>query len=126
MSNDPKVLSALERYGNAVRSVQDDIDAHKDVFSNHERLVGAVIDARTALEDVAAETAEEGAMTVTSNGDYKVTVTPQMQTVYDEEKILAALYLTREQALSQRIITENKRPPRISIGTTPVAHVAGV
>jgi hypothetical protein len=69
-----------------------------------------VIDARNVLDDTAAESGE-GA----SNEMFKVTVTPQTQTIYDESILLAKLGMTRDEAIAQKIIVINQRPARISV-----------
>jgi predicted transcriptional regulator len=103
--------TALQNYTRAMGAVESNIELNKPVFDRQRTLTMAVIDAENALRDAVAEDGKG-----VSNGLYSVTVTPQTQTVYDETKILSRLGITREQAVTEGIITVNQRPPKITIG----------
>lgn len=92
-------------------AIEENIKDHKDIFDAHERLVMQAIDAENALRDAVAD-AGEGV----SNGLYTVTFTPQTQTIFDEEKILAQVGMSKDVAVGMGLITVNQRPPRITIG----------
>jgi len=109
-----RATAALDSYTKACEDRDRHIADNTAVFKAHEMIVNRIIDAENNLRDIVAE---ENAPV--SNGEFRVTITPQTQTVFDEAKILGDLHLTREQALSQRIITDNPRPPRITIGRQP-------
>lgn len=97
----------LDRYTKAMEALQEDIADNATVFKNHENLVGAVIEAENDLRDVLADLAEAGDITGVNNGDYYASVTPQEQTVYDDELIKKTI---------PAAITTTKRPPRIVVG----------
>jgi hypothetical protein len=103
--------TALQNYTRAMGAVESNIEANKPVFDRQKNLTMAVIDAENALRDAVAEDGSG-----CSNGLYSVTVTPITQTVYDEAKILTRIGITREQAVTEGLISDNKRPPRITIG----------
>lgn len=98
--------SALERYTKAVEKRNEHIKANKTVFEEHERIVGAVIDAENDLRDEVAE-ANAGV----ENTDFKVIITPQTQRVYNEDKMKQIL--TPIQFAD--IVNDVTRPPKISI-----------
>ena len=123
MSNDPAVIAALSRYSSAEHSVRDDIQKNKSVFDNHERLVGSLIDARNALEDAAIASADPDAVTVTDNGEFRATVTPQNQVVIDPDQLRASHGKLITDELLSVLIKTVKRPPRVSVSTTPGARV---
>ena len=93
-----------------MQAVEDHIESNKGVFDAHQKLVMNVIDAENALRDSAAE-----AGTGVSNGAYTVSVVPQTQEVWDEERTLSALRVTKEGAIAAKLLQVNQRPPRITI-----------
>lgn len=98
--------SALERYTKAIEKRNEHIKTNKSVFDEHERIVGAVIDAENDLRDEVAE-ANAGV----ENTDFKVTITPQTQRVYNEDKLKQ--YLSGPQFAE--VVNDVTRPARISI-----------
>ena len=94
--------TALENYTKAMKNLTDHEEANKPVFAEHQRLAMLTIDADNALRDAVAE---EGAGVF--NESYKVTYTPQTQTIYNDEII---------KAKAPEAITTQERPPRITIG----------
>lgn len=102
----------LERYTKAFEALHEDIAENQNVFKPHERLVGMLIDAENDLRDAVVE---QGITEPFSDGSFNVSVTPQTQTTYNEEGILAKLGMTKEAAIAAGLITVTERPPRISI-----------
>lgn len=119
MSN---ITVALDKFSRAKQSVKEHIDDNKKVFGDHEKLVGALIDAESELRDAAAEL-EEGIPVaggvVASNNDFRILVTPQTQTFVDPEELKAIVENSAapigDKAAILSTIHVNKRPPRISI-----------
>ena len=107
MSN--RTASALDRYTAAVEARDQHIRDNQSIFSVHEQIVNRIIDAENELRDGVAE---EGAGI--SNGEFRVTVTPQSQEVCD----LEALKANWPQAAAATVKTF-QRPPRITIGRQP-------
>lgn len=101
----------LDNYTAAVHARDAHIEANNAVFSAHEQIVLRIIDAENALRDAVAVSKEP-----VSNGEFKVTITPQESEVTDIAKIdelvnLGVLsYGTRAQ-----IVKMQKRPDRITI-----------
>lgn len=102
--------TALNNYTNAVTAVRDFESVHEDVFSQHRRMGLGVVDARGALDDAFAEVGEG-----LDNGIFKVTVTPQSLTTYDEDRILGKLQMTRQAAIDAGLFTDQVRPARITV-----------
>lgn len=102
--------NALLKFTNATETVRDFERENDTVFGMHRRLGMAVIDARNELDDAVAESG-----TALENHKFRVTVTPQTMTTYDEAKILAKLGITREQAVAEGYIKEQVRPARITV-----------
>lgn len=102
---------ALQKYTSAVAKRNDHIEQHADVFKQHEKIVYDVIDAENELRDAVAESGQG-----LNNGLYNVTVTPQTQEVWDEEKLLKALNMSKDSAIAAGLLMINQRPPRITIG----------
>lgn len=102
--------TAVVKFASAKAAVAEHIEANKPVFNAHQNLVMNLIDAENELRDAVAESD-----TGISEGTVTVTREPQTQVVLDEEKILATLGITREQAVERGLIQINQRPPRITI-----------
>ena len=100
----------LEKFTEAKEKVEAHIEDNKPVFNAHQKLVMSLIDAENELRDAVAES-KEGV----TNGKYTVVCTPQEQVVFDEEKTLSALRVSREGALAAGVLVRNQRPPFISI-----------
>lgn len=100
----------LDKYSKAVAALKDHQRANATVFEEHQRLLFNVMDAENELRDKVAETkqGEKGL-------DHEVTVQEQTQEVWEEEKTLQALGLTKQGAIDRGLIAVNQRPPRISI-----------
>ncbi len=107
MSRTRQLLDACTATREAIES---HILANEGVFKSHQALVMRDVDARNALMDAIAESGETENI---SNGKDKVTITPQTQTVYDEEKIRKALI--GNPGLLFEVIKIQKRPSRIVI-----------
>ena len=101
--------SSLEKYTKSVEALNEHKAKNESVFSEHQRLLFSVIDAENELRDAVAESGEG-----LENEEFKVTVVPQTMKVYDEEKLKVLLTADK----FAEVVTEQKRPPRISI--TPV------
>jgi hypothetical protein len=108
-------LSALQLYARAVGAIEDHIEANKAVFDDHKRLVMAELDARSNLEDEAALEAESIAKEPVLAAGFRVVAMPQTQEVWDEQKVLGGLNMSREEALAKGLLVVNQRPPRIVI-----------
>jgi len=102
---------ALQKYSNVKDELNNHINQNKSIFDAHEKIVMKLIDAENELRDAVAESGQG-----LNDGLNIVTVTPQTQTVYDEEKILSALRVSKEGAIAAGLIQINQRPPRITIG----------
>lgn len=102
--------ASLNKYTAAVEAVEAHEKANSSIFIEHSRLGMLVLDARNELDDVVAEIGAS-----VSNNKFKVTVTPQTQTIYDEEKILARLNMSRDQAIGSGLIKVQPRPSRIGV-----------
>ena len=102
---------ALQRYSKIKDELNDHINQNKPIFDAHEKIVMRLIDAENELRDAVAESGQS-----IDNGLIRVNVVPQTQTVYDEEKLLTALRVSKEGAIAAGIIQINQRPPRITIG----------
>lgn len=110
MSNIEKIESSLTKYTTAVEAVKQHETSNERIFAEHKKLVMAVIDAENNLRDEAAQADLEGvtqAKVLANDGSFRVIITPQTMKVYDEDKILAAGL--------KDAISEQKRPPRITI-----------
>jgi hypothetical protein len=101
---------ALSNYTNAVQAVRDFESTHDEVFKQHRDLGIRVVDARSALDDAAVESGESF-----DNGLFKVTVTPQKMTTYDEGRILGKLGISREMAIDAGLIKDVDRPARVNV-----------
>lgn len=101
---------AIQKYADAVEAIKEHKEANATVFDAHQKLLFTLMDAENALRDAVAESG-----TGVENGKFKVTVTPQTQEVFDEEKTLQALRVTKEGAIAAGVIMVNQRPPRITI-----------
>jgi len=103
--------TSLSRYSEAVQAVEDHRKQNEAVFSAHKALVMRVIDTENDLRDTVAETMES-----VSDGDNKVTVTPQTQTWADIAVIDALIASGKIPAeLREQIVKTQQRPPRITI-----------
>ena len=80
------------------------------LFVEYKRLNLLAVDARGQLEDEVSILGSE-----ISNNSFKVTVIPQTQTVYDEEKILARAGISRDQAIAEGLIKVTQRPSRVGV-----------
>ncbi len=100
----------LEKYSKAVAELKAHQHQNAGVFEEHQNLLFKVMDAENELRDHVAATkqGEKGL-------DHEVTCVEQTQEVFDEEKTLQALRVTREGAIAAGIIVINQRPPRINI-----------
>lgn len=122
MSN-PLVLSALDRYANANRAVQKHIEEHPEIFKAHEALVGAQIDARSALEDAAVATANPDGVTVTDNGEYKVTVTPRKNITVNPDDLRSIKGRIVTDDILAVLIKTQERPPTVNVTSAPASRV---
>lgn len=102
--------TALEVFARTKRAIDEHIAANKPVFDAHQTLVMANIDARNALEDVAAEEKEN-----VSAGGFTVTVTPQTQTIVDPDDLKANEGKVLTPELIKVLMKVHERPPRISV-----------
>lgn len=107
--------SALNRYGRAVDAIEDHIRENKPIFDHHQRLVMSQIDARGDVEDEAVLEAEEIAKEPVIAGGFRVVAIPQTQEVWDEQKVLEAVNMSRGEAIAKGLLVVNNRPPRIVI-----------
>lgn len=98
------------KYAGAKDAIKEHIIDNQRVFSDHEALVGKLIDAENDLRDAAAESGKSEIF-----GTIKVTVTPQTQEVWDEDRTLAGLKVSKEQAIEAGFLKINERPARIQI-----------
>jgi uncharacterized protein YdcH (DUF465 family) len=99
--------NSLDKYTRAVEAIKDHQGANKAVFDEHQRLLYNLMDAENELRDAVAESGEG-----ISNGSHKVTVVPQTQRIYSEDKLHQ--YLNSEQFAD--VVNDVTRPPRITIG----------
>ena len=104
-------MNQLEKYTKAKEAVEAHIEDNKEIFDAHQKLVFALMDAENELRDQVAIDKKN-----INNGEYRVVVTPKSQTVYDEEKLLKAIRMTREEAIKDGIIADYERPVQITIG----------
>lgn len=108
MSN---ITNSLDKYTRAVDAVRAHEESNRAIFDAHKKLVMTVIDAENELRDDAAGMIDgltkNVPHVVAEDGLFRVIITPQTLTVYDEEKIRAAG--------AGSAITEQQRPPRITI-----------
>ena len=100
----------LDNYTNAKRAIEDHIEKNRAVFDAHQHIVFRVIDAENALRDAVAETGE-----AVSNGEYRVTITPQENEVCNFEKLDELIATKQISDIRNLIVQKNVRPPRITI-----------
>jgi hypothetical protein len=98
--------SALEKCTKAIEKRNRFIEDNKAVFNGYEKIGGEIIDAENELRDAVAE-----ANTGVSNAEFTVTVTPQTQRVYNEDKLKQ--FLSGPQFADA--VNDVTRPPKISI-----------
>jgi len=98
--------NALEKYTQAFEALNDHKVANQGVFEAHQNLLMRLMDAENELRDLVAED-EQGL----ENSKIKVTVVPQTQRMYSEDKMHQ--YLTPIQFAD--VVSDVKRPPRITI-----------
>lgn len=98
--------NSLEKYTSAFEAMEAHKESNQAVFKEHERLLFNLIDAENELRDAVAESGQG-----VSNQTHVVTVTPQTQRVYSEEKMHQ--YLTSSQFAE--VVNDVTRPPRIII-----------
>ena len=103
-------VNALEKYTKAMERLEGHIDDNKKIFDDHQKLVFDVMDAENELRDSVAE--EKAPV---SNDVFRVTIEPQTQVIFDEEKTLQALKVSREGAIAAGVLLVNQRPDRITI-----------
>lgn len=100
----------LENYIAAYNALQNHKEANAEVFKAHEQILMRFIDAENELRDYVAITKQPE-----TSGAFSVTVEEQKQEVYDEEKVLGALGVTKQAAIEKGYIQVNERPLRIHI-----------
>lgn len=103
----------LEKYTQAVARLKDHQEANKPVFDEHKELMLNVIDSENELRDAVAVTLQGE-----KNAYHEVVVREETQEVFEEDKVLGALGLTKQGAIDKGFIAVNKRPPRIIIRET--------
>ncbi|MGZ8880290.1 MAG: hypothetical protein ACXW1N_08255 [Halobacteriota archaeon] len=100
----------LDNYTNAKHAIEDHIEKHKDIFNAHQQIVFRLIDAEEALREAVDETGEE-----VSNGEYRVTITPQENEVCNFEKLDELIATKQIPDIRNLIVQKNVRRPRITI-----------
>lgn len=103
--------NSLEKYTRAIEALEAHKEANAHVFSEHEKLVFAVIDAEGELRDDVS-VANAGV----ENNKFEVVITPQSQTFGDVEaidKLVADRILSPE--IRAKIVQTVQRPARITI-----------
>lgn len=100
----------LQNYIAAYNALQNHKEANAEVFKAHEQILMRFIDAENELRDYVASTKQSE-----TSGAFGVTCEEYTQEVFDEEKTLQTLRMTKAEAVEKGIIQVNKRPPRIHI-----------
>lgn len=99
--------SALQRYTDAQDKLEQHIKDNQKVFDDHQKIVLELMDRDNELRDAVAEDGKG-----ITNGLWNVTVTPQTQRVYNEDKMKQ--YMSGTQFAD--VVSDVTRPARITIG----------